>query len=250
MKRLILLLFFIFSSILILADIPNMIDEFDVAAKIANIEKKALIIVFSSKDCYYCKLFESRVYPKAAVQTLIKNNCVFAELYLGNNEHRVHFRGREFTNVQFAQAFGVKGTPTFVFFTDTGTPITYYPGYPPENMFVKILKYLSQKLFEKGVEFKDYLKKKDGFVGKQVVIDLKSEKDAQFLVKNDPYIRVLKLGNEDKIEGKNIQIREKNIKKLDPYLRYIICKDSDGKRLLELLEKNGFLNIYLIHCKT
>ena len=112
------------------------------------------------------------------------------------------------------------------------------------------MKYLSQKLFEKGVEFKDYLKKKDGFVGKQVVIDLKSEKDAQFLVKNDPYIRVLKLGNEDKIEGKNIQIREKNIKKLDPYLRYIICKDSDGKRLLELLEKNGFLNIYLIHCKT
>ncbi len=245
-KTFVFLSFFLFLQLVIMATVPEPIDDFDVAAKIASIENKDLIVVFSSKDCYYCRLFDSEVYPKADVQTLIKNNYIFTELYLEDNKHKVHFKGREFTNVQFAQAFGIRGTPTFIFFTSTGTPITYLPGYAPDEIFAKVLKYLSQRLFEKGIKFKDYSKKSDTFVGKQAIVELKNKEDARFLLENDPYVRVLKLGNEDRVKGKEIQVKKKDIEKLDPYLRYIVCVNNSSEDLLKLLEKRGFLNLYSV----
>jgi len=76
----------------------------------------------------------------------------------------MYFMGKELSYLDFARAFQIKGTPTFVFFDPNIKPMTGYPGYASPDIFVKVLRYIAQRLFTK-MKFDVYYKKHDNFWG-------------------------------------------------------------------------------------
>jgi thioredoxin-related protein len=199
------------------------INNFDTGAKLAKIEHKDLIVMFSTTTCPYCTKFINETYPNEIVQELIQNNYIFVEL--NEKSPKLHFDGKELTFGELAQGFGIRGTPSFVFFTYNSTPITVLPGYVPADTFSKVLRYLSQKLYEKKVKFSDYIKKQDDYLGKQNIIKI-SKEDAEFILKNDPYAIFVKKISDAK----------------NKYGRYIVY----DKNLASELEKQGIYNILLV----
>ncbi len=182
-KKIVILSFLLIVSTIAMATILP-VNNFDIGAKLAKIEHKDLIVMFSTTTCPYCSKFIDETYTNEIVQELIQNNYIFVEL--NEKSPKLHFDGKELTFVELAQVFRIKGTPSFVFFTYNSTPITVLPGYVPADTFSKALRYLSQKLYRKNVKFSDYLKEKDNYLGKHNIIKI-SEEDAKFILENDPF---------------------------------------------------------------
>lgn len=154
-----------------------------IAHQISVIEDKILIIEFSSETCGYCVKFMKEVFPNETVQKLIKSAYIFAEIFPDDKE--TTFLGKKYTNYQLFGAFGVRGTPTFVFWKgDKG--ITKLPGFTPVETFVKVLMYILRYMEDNIQEsFEEYMKKEDTFFGYPKVITV-SEKEGEFILKNDP----------------------------------------------------------------
>ncbi len=217
------------------AKVPEPLKSFDVAAQLSKIEGKDLIVMFSSNSCYYCRKFISVTYTDPAVQRLLSNNYIFSELLLEDKKHKMHFMGKELTYLDFARAFEIRGTPTFVFFDAAIKPITGYPGYAPPQVFVKVLRYISQRLFKK-VKFDVYYKRQDSFWGKQSVREI-TKQQASFVLRNDPYAVLLK--PEDNIEG------------LDRSRRYVVCSGQFSGDIVSKMKEMGFFTILEVKgCKS
>ncbi len=218
------LILFVLSVLFTLSFSSSILNNFDNALKLAKIEHRMSIIMFSSTGCPYCVKFIKESYPDKTVQELIMNNFVFAELNEKSSE--IHFEGKTLTYGQLAQGFGIRGTPSFVFFTYNSTPITVLPGYVPADIFSKALKYIAQELYSKNVSFKDYMNRRDPYIGIKNIIKV-SSKDADFILKNDIYAKSISNINQAK----------------DKYTHYVVSDKDLANNLL----KNGFYNIFLIN---
>ena len=141
------------------------------AFNLAKIEQKKLIYVFELKTCPYCKMFNLKTLSDSTVQKILDINYRMVILYY--DEHPKMF-----------YEYAVKGTPTLWFFDvvdEKLKPVTYLPGFVPPDIFVKVLKYVYKLPKEK---FSEYAKKKDDFVGERKLLEI-SEKDAEYVLKND-----------------------------------------------------------------
>lgn len=81
--------------------------------KLSLIENKPLIIYFSSPTCIYCKKFEDEVLSNESFQNILRASYIFVKI--NPNTQSTTFMGEKFTNNELFGAFGVRGTPTFVF---------------------------------------------------------------------------------------------------------------------------------------
>jgi thioredoxin-related protein len=180
-------------------------------------------MMFSSTSCPYCTKFIKETYPNNNVQTLIMNNFVFIEL--NERSPKAHFKGQALTYGQLLQGFGIRGTPSFVFFTQNSTPITILPGYVGPDVFSKVLKYIAQQLYSKNISFSDYMKKTDKFIGEKKIIKIEN-KDVDFILQNDVFAK------------KIASIKNAGNK----YYHYIVYNSTLANELL----KDGFFNIFLV----
>ena len=181
MRKMVFVTFFI----LILASIfayDFELKDLGVAHKLSTIEGKMLLVVFSSPSCYYCKLFDKDVLTDKNVQEFMRGNYIFVRIEPGS--YKTTFLGKSYTNDQLFGAFGVRGTPTFVFLKDK-SQITQVPGYMPASDFLKALRFLVRVVEEnyKG-SFEEYSKKSDDYKGKPTIVNVKKE-DADYVLKND-----------------------------------------------------------------
>jgi len=152
------------------------------AHKVANIEGKMVLIAFTSESCYYCKLFNKEVLTNKQIQDFLRGNYIFVRIEPGN--YKTTFLGKTYTNTELFGAFGVRGTPTFVFLKDK-TQITQVPGYMPADDFLKALRFLVKVVEENYKEsFEAYSKKKDDYKGKPTIVKVK-QNDAQYVLKYD-----------------------------------------------------------------
>lgn len=181
MRKMVFVTFFI----LILASIfayDFELKDLGVAHKLSTIEGKMLLVVFSSPSCYYCKLFDKDVLTDKNVQEFMRGNYIFVRIEPGS--YKTTFLGKSYTNDQLFGAFGVRGTPTFVFLKDK-SQITQVPGYMPASDFLKALRFLVRVVEGnyKG-SFEEYSKKSDDYKGKPTIVNVKKE-DADYVLKND-----------------------------------------------------------------
>ncbi len=156
--------------------------DLGVAHKLSTIEGKMLLVVFSSPSCYYCKLFDRDVLTDKDLQEFMRGNYIFVRIEPGS--YKTTFLGKSYNNDQLFGAFGVRGTPTFVFLKDK-SQITQVPGYMPAPDFLKALRFLVRVVEEnyKG-SFEEYSKKSDDYKGKPTIVNVKKE-DADYVLKND-----------------------------------------------------------------
>lgn len=188
--------------------------DLGVAHNVSKIEDKVLIIVFSSPSCYYCKLFEKEVLTNKAVQEFLRGNYIITKVEPSN--YKTSFLGKTYTNNELFGAFGVRGTPTFVFLKGSGV-VTQVPGYMPAEDFLKALRYLVRVTEENYKEsFENYSKKTDDLKGKPKIVNVKKE-NADYILKND----------------KNAERVETLPKNIDIYKVYITSNQDVAQKLNE-----------------
>ncbi|OOC46414.1 thioredoxin fold domain-containing protein [Thermosipho sp. 1223] len=197
--------------------------DLGIANRVAKIEDKPLLIYFSSPSCIYCKKFENEVLSSKEFQEILKAAYIFVKI--NPNNKKTVFLDKEFTNNELFSAFGIRGTPTFVFWHQDKA-ITSIPGYMPLNDFKKALMYILRFLYENYKEtFKVYSKKDDFYLGNKKIISV-SKDDFDFAKENDKNSIFLDSLNED----------------INPYNVYL----TKSKDIAKKLSKNGALRVLIL----
>lgn len=186
MKKAVLLFSVLVIATLSLAYIGKL-DDFSTGMRLAKIEKKQLVVMFSDPSCYYCTKFQKETLANDKVQELLKAGYIFVEIYPGEEEATIEVNGKtyNFSYSELYAAFEVRGTPTFWFFDENGTPITNLPGYVPADIFAKVLQYMGEKAYMRGIAFDTYTKQDIDYIGESRLIELTKD-EADFILKNDP----------------------------------------------------------------
>ncbi|GAB6189805.1 thioredoxin fold domain-containing protein [Marinitoga arctica] len=205
MKKLFSLFIILISIISFSSKLEDFIvNDYDNAIKIGKLTQKNIIIMFSSKTCYYCNKFKSEVLVDDEIQKWLKTEFIFAEIYADKDKYAT-IQNKKYNYMELFGAFGVRGTPTFFFFNTDGEPLTQLPGYVNKDMFLSILKFIKYIRKEK-IGFEEFLNK-----GIKVSIDkkvLRLKKDEiEFLLKNDPNTKEY---NKRLNEYTNIVIKDEN----------------------------------------
>ncbi|MBZ4650731.1 thioredoxin fold domain-containing protein [Thermosipho sp. (in: thermotogales)] len=197
--------------------------DLGIAHKISVIEDKPLIIYFSSPSCVYCKKFESEVLSDEKFQELLKLYYTFVKIEPSNIKTK--FLENEYTNNELFGAFGVRGTPTFVFwYKDAG--ITMVPGFMPLEDFLNALNYILKYVYEDYREdFQTFLDNKESFNPKTKVINI-SNTDADFVLAHDKNAK--KYTSDQKIEKGTV---------------YLVYSEED----LEKLKQSGVFRILFVN---
>jgi thioredoxin-related protein len=232
MKKILVLLLLSLIGLSVFAYSLNdvLLNNFNTVMTLSKYEQKDAIIVFSDPNCFYCNKLKSDTLSNLDVQHMLSNNFVIGEIYETNET--ANFQGNTYTYTQLFQGFGIKGTPTLFFFTSTGTPITYLPGYLGPSDFLKVLQYIALGDYAKNVDFNTFAKGNSNFVGTSSIIRLTVDQ-ADYILKNDPLSRKI-----DSYPPKNA----------DPFLKYVIS-GQDAVSMANQMLKNGFYNIYVVDGK-
>lgn len=204
----------------------NVYSDFDKALKIAKLENLQAIIMFSDPSCFYCNKFKKETLKDEEVIKLLNANFVFSEIY-PEADKTSNFFGQELTYRDLYGAFRISGTPTFWFFTEETTPVTYLPGYVDAKNFTKILKFMAQKLYEKDVKFSDYVNQTDDFIGTPKITQVKAE-DFEWLLENDSSI---------------VPVDNQDIENFDPFVKYAVVSRELAEKLLEMGAYNVILKV-------
>lgn len=179
MKRFSVILF-TFVAIFALAQ-NVLLNDVDVAAKLARIEQKKLAIVFTTQTCPYCAKLKNETLTDKTVKQLIMANFIFVEA-MYDTKKTTNIFGHTMSYAQLFDYFNVSGVPSTWFLTSEATPLVYLPGYAPANVFAQVLRYVYQEIKE---DFSQYAKKKDDFMGEKKLLKVTAE-EADFVLKNDP----------------------------------------------------------------
>ncbi|QTA38729.1 thioredoxin family protein [Thermosipho ferrireducens] len=223
-KRILTLIFSLLS--LISFSYNYTLHDLAIANKVSQIEKKPLLIYFASPECIYCKKFESEVLSNKVFQTILRGSYVFVKITPDNNI--TEFFGKEYTNRELFALFGVRGTPTFVFWNNNQV-ITSVPGYMPEDIFIKALRYILRFIYSNiKISFEEYSKAADEFYGIPKIITV-SKDEADFILKND----------------KNAVFISTLSEKDDKFALYI----TEDNQIANKLIKSGVIRVLLINNK-
>jgi thioredoxin-related protein len=130
--------------------------SFEEILKMAQKDKKKVVIQVYADWCSWCKKMERETYPDAEVQKELKRNFYHYRLN-GESSEVIEYDGRKFTKAEFTRAFGIKGFPTTIFLNYNSKPITLLPGYVDAKTFANILKFIGDDLYTK-MTFEDFLK--------------------------------------------------------------------------------------------
>lgn len=158
-----------------------LLNDVDIAVKLARIEQKKLAIVFTTQTCPYCVKLKNETLTDRTVKELIMANFIFVEAMYDTSRSTEAF-GQRMSYAQLFNYFNVSGVPTTWFFSSEATPLVYLPGYAPASTFAQILRYVYQEIKE---DFSQYAKKKDNFVGERKLLRV-AEEEANFVLQNDP----------------------------------------------------------------
>ncbi|WP_170215537.1 thioredoxin family protein [Mesoaciditoga lauensis] len=229
MKKKAVVLFLIVSSMIFSYAFSYPLDKFllksfNTVMNLAKYEQKDAIVIFSDPGCFYCKKLKDETLTDKTVQEILVNNFIVGEVY--PTDEKANFEGKTYSYRELFAGFGIKGTPTIVFFTPDGKPITYVPGYVDAKNFSTILRYIATKQYLKKVDFREYSKKKNTYLGTPTILEI-SKEVATYISSNDPLSTSTIAQNGDK------------------FLKYII-EGKDAMQKAKEMEKEGFYNIFVV----
>ncbi len=125
--------------------------------KIAQTEKKKVLIDVYTDWCEWCKKMDEEVYANSTVKKYLASKFILVKLN-AESETKHTFQGREYSEMELSYIFGVEGFPTTIFIREDMQPITAVPGYFPADVFMKILTFIGDDYYMK-MSFEDYLEK-------------------------------------------------------------------------------------------
>lgn len=129
--------------------------SFEEVLKMAQKDKKKVIINVYADWCSWCKKMEKDTYPDPEVQKELKRNYYLYRLN-GESKEVVEYDGRKWTKAELTAAFGIRGFPATIFLHSNSKPITVLPGYVDAKTFASILKFIGDDLYTK-MTFEEFM---------------------------------------------------------------------------------------------
>jgi thioredoxin-related protein len=126
----------------------------------AKVEKKSILIDFYTDWCHWCKEMDKKTFNDKVVSQKLKDRFITVRINAESKTESASYQGKNYTNVELTQAFGVTGFPTLAFLTSDGEIITLIPGYVPAETFAYILDYVNQECYKKQMSFDEFMKRK------------------------------------------------------------------------------------------
>ncbi len=124
-------------------------------------QKKHVIVDFYADWCYWCKIMERETFTNPEVVKVINRDFIAVRVYTEKDES-INYKGVKTTSGRFASMLGVRGLPTVVFMDGKGNLIDQLPGFVKPDIFVSILRYISEGCYKQQISFADYMNKKAG----------------------------------------------------------------------------------------
>ncbi len=200
--------------------------NFNTVMTLARYEQKQAVVVFSEVNCPYCIKLKSNTLSNEGVQQFLSNNFIIGEIY--QTSETATFEGKSYSYQDLFTGFGIKGTPTLVFFESNGSPITYLPGYVGPEDFTKILQYIALKKYDEKTNFQTFANSKNSFTGTPKIVKLTS-KEAEYVLENDPLA---------------IRIDSAPSSNSDKHLKYVLS-GKNAPSIADQMIKEGFYNVFI-----
>lgn len=127
--------------------------EEDVAEATEN--NKRLVIYFWQPGCPYCDQLWSDNFADQNVVKEFRKHFDIVALNMWGDREIISIGGNSYSEKKFAEALGIKYTPTLLFFDENRKVIHQLNGYVPVDNFQKSIKYVSNK-HEKNVKFSEF----------------------------------------------------------------------------------------------
>ena len=126
-------------------------DLMEEAGTAAEEGKKALMIMFETDDCPWCKRMKERVLNRARVQDFFRENFRIITVNAEGGTLIVNFDGTELKEIDFAKLNRVRATPVFAFFDTDGNYLTRYTGTAKTvEEFMLLGEYVISGAYEEG----------------------------------------------------------------------------------------------------
>ena len=122
--------------------------NYDEALSLAKKEGKHIMVFFTTSWCVYCKKMKKDTFTDPDVMKIMKDRFVLATVD-GDSKSIVHFGGKEVTEKELAQLYGVRGYPTMVFLKPAGDGIAPISGYRDAKFMVTLLDYVGSSSYDK-----------------------------------------------------------------------------------------------------
>jgi thioredoxin-related protein len=136
-------------------------EPFNSGLKKALKQKKPVIIDFYADWCYWCKVMEKETFSNQEVAKLLNKDFIAVRVYTEKDEE-ITYMGKTITSGRFVSMLGVRGLPTVVFMDNEGRLIDQVPGFIKPDIFIGILRYISEGCYKQQISFADYMNKKSG----------------------------------------------------------------------------------------
>jgi thioredoxin-related protein len=147
-----------------LQSLLELADDLSAAAE----SRKRFAIVWELKGCPYCKDLHLINFAKPEIETYIKDRFDILQLNIIGSREVVDFDGERLPEKRLAEKYGVRFTPTFLFFSQStdglagkkprDREIVRSQGYLEPQRFLATFRYVAERAYEKET-LVDFLKR-------------------------------------------------------------------------------------------
>jgi thioredoxin-related protein len=130
---------------------------YDEARTAAQQSGKPVMIAFYADWCRYCKQMDRETFTDERVLQLLKKDFIAVRINVESDE-TLTFRGKQYTQRQFARLLRASSLPTTSFLDAEEMPITYQPGMVGASDFVSLLSFIGSGAY-KTEDFETFIKK-------------------------------------------------------------------------------------------
>lgn len=122
---------------------------FDAATELAAKQRKHLVVDIYTTWCGWCKVMDRQTYGDPQVSAYLTENFVLAKVN-GESSAKLHWKGKELTERQFAKEVGVSGYPATYFMKPDAELLGGVAGYIKSPDFMTYARYVSTRWYERG----------------------------------------------------------------------------------------------------
>ncbi len=232
------------SSFAVSADDFIIYNDFDTGFELAEILDKNVLLVFTSSSCPYCTMLIEDVINSREVLNFLRANYIVIEIRADDSKighfdvenTRFDINGKEFNYEEFFHLFGVRGVPATIFFNRELEFLGGFPGFLPATDYLKWLKYVETKSYEKGDI--DSFENDAMYNGKLRVKAISENELSEVEEHLSPLLSYFTYS----------KFRETNLITIDPFMYYVV-RESNIKQVedyLAGLDKKTIYSVYVV----
>ncbi len=135
--------------------------------KSATAGKKRLAVLFELRGCPYCKDMHFVNFAQPEIEKYVRENFEVLQLNIIGSREVTDFDGEKLSEKQLASKYGVRYTPTFLFFPESANglrakkpmqrEVARWQGYVKPPQFFAMFRYVVERGYEK-MPLPDYMK--------------------------------------------------------------------------------------------